>query len=175
MKQEIIGFWVAVASASFCCCQSAPRFRQTTTPTHHHSISTGRMLFPMPNQQCQNTENWRQRTSLCLISMQVLARLRVGELTKHNVVKCCLWPWGDSIAANGNNKTVHRYHISPPFCCCQMIAQFNYTQHRRRKGSVVGGDTMASAEHEPMMGVWGQSPLKLKAFWSLDVQRSRQI
>ena len=52
---------------------------------------------------------------------------------------------------------------------------------------------MASAEHEPITGVWGQSPqrgpraeplvggsggeapLKLKAFWSLDVQRSRQI
>ena len=49
---------------------------------------------------------------------------------------------------------------------------------------------MASAEHEPITGVWGQSPqrgpraeplvrgsggeapLKLKAFWSLDVQRS---
>ena len=30
----------------------------------------------------------------------------------------------------------------------------------RRKGSVVGGGTMASAEHEPMMGVWGQSPLR---------------
>jgi len=64
--------------------------------------------------------------------------------------------------------------------------------NRQRKGSVVGG-TMASAEHEPITGVWnrapsgvqGQSlwsggqgakpPLKLKAFWSLDVQRSRQI
>ena len=64
--------------------------------------------------------------------------------------------------------------------------------HRRRKVSVVGG-TMAIAEHEPITGVWGQSPqrgpgaetlirgsggrspLKLKAFWSLDVQRSRQI
>ena len=52
---------------------------------------------------------------------------------------------------------------------------------------------MASAEHEPITGVWGQSPqrgpgteplvrgsggeapLKLKAFWSLDVQRSRLI
>ena len=52
---------------------------------------------------------------------------------------------------------------------------------------------MANAEHEPITGVWGQSPqrgpeaeplvkgsggeapLKLKAFWSLDVQRSRQI
>jgi len=68
--------------------------------------------------------------------------------------------------------------------------------HRRRKGSPVSGwrGTMASAEHERIMGVWGQSPqrgpgaeplvrgqrgeappLKLKAFWSLDVQRSRQI
>ena len=40
---------------------------------------------------------------------------------------------------------------------------------------------MASAEHEPIMGVWGQSPQRgpgaepLKAFWSLDVQRSGQI
>ena len=52
---------------------------------------------------------------------------------------------------------------------------------------------MPTAEHEPIMGVWGESPqrgpgaeplvsglggrspLKLKAFWSLDVQRSRQI
>ena len=44
---------------------------------------------------------------------------------------------------------------------------------------------MASAEHELITGVQGQSPwsggqggeapLKLKAFWSLDVQRSRQI
>jgi len=55
------------------------------------------------------------------------------------------------------------------------------------------GGTMASAEHKPIMGVWGHSPqrgpgaeplvsgsggeapLKLKAFWSLDVQWSRQI
>ena len=50
------------------------------------------------------------------------------------------------------------------------------------------GGTMASAEHEPIMGVQspqrgpgadplvgGKIPLKLKAFWSLDVQRSRQI
>jgi len=50
------------------------------------------------------------------------------------------------------------------------------------RGQWLGG-TMASAEHEPITGVWGQSPqrgpgaepLKLKAFWSLDVQQSRQI
>jgi len=28
---------------------------QTTTPTPHHSIFTGRMLIPMPNQQCEST------------------------------------------------------------------------------------------------------------------------
>ena len=60
-----------------------------------------------------------------------------------------------------------------------MTDNVNYTEamflnHRRRKGSVVGG-TMASAEHEPIRGSDGRAPLKLKAFWSLDVQRSRQI
>jgi len=38
------------------CKQSAPRSRQITTPTPHHSIFTGRMLFLMPNQQCQSTK-----------------------------------------------------------------------------------------------------------------------
>ena len=35
--------------------QSASRSRQITTPTSHHSIFTGRMLFLTPNQQCQST------------------------------------------------------------------------------------------------------------------------
>ena len=30
--------------------------RQITTPTPHHSIFSGQMLFLMPNQQCQSTE-----------------------------------------------------------------------------------------------------------------------
>jgi len=38
------------------CKQSAHRSRQITTPTPHHSIFTGRMLFLTPNQQCQSTE-----------------------------------------------------------------------------------------------------------------------
>ena len=33
--------------------QSAPCSRQVTTPTPNHSLSTGRMLFLMPKQQCQ--------------------------------------------------------------------------------------------------------------------------
>jgi len=36
--------------------QSAPRYRQITTPTPHQWIFTDRMLFLMPNQQCQSTE-----------------------------------------------------------------------------------------------------------------------
>ena len=38
------------------CKQSAPRSRQITTPTPHHSVFTGRMLFLTPNQRCQSTE-----------------------------------------------------------------------------------------------------------------------
>jgi len=37
------------------CKQSAPRSTQRTTSTLHHSIFTGRMLFSMPNQQCEST------------------------------------------------------------------------------------------------------------------------
>ena len=36
--------------------QSSPRCRQITTPTPHHTIFTGQMLFLTPNQQCQSTE-----------------------------------------------------------------------------------------------------------------------
>jgi len=36
------------------CKQSAPHSRQITTPTPHHSIFIGRMIFP--NQQHQTTE-----------------------------------------------------------------------------------------------------------------------
>jgi len=39
------------------CKQSSPRSRQTTTPTPHHSIFTGRMLFLTLNRQCQSTED----------------------------------------------------------------------------------------------------------------------
>jgi len=42
---------------SWTMCKSfAPRFGQITMPASHHSIFTGRMLFLIPNQQCQSTE-----------------------------------------------------------------------------------------------------------------------
>jgi len=42
---------VALAGAN-----NPPHSRQITTPTPHHSFFTGRVIFPMPNQQCQSTE-----------------------------------------------------------------------------------------------------------------------
>jgi len=57
MRQEMIGFgdgsgisWTIRSK------QSAPCSGQITTPTPHHSICTGGVLFLMPNQQCQSTE-----------------------------------------------------------------------------------------------------------------------
>ena len=41
---------------SWAICKSAPRSRQITTPTPHHSVFTGRMPFLPPNQQRQSTE-----------------------------------------------------------------------------------------------------------------------
>ena len=52
LKQEIL----SGSGISWPACKSAPRSRQITTPTPHHSIVTGRMLFLSPNQQHQRTE-----------------------------------------------------------------------------------------------------------------------
>ena len=50
-----MGFWDGSGINWTIYKQSAPRFRQITAPTPHHSIFTGQMLFLMPNQQCQST------------------------------------------------------------------------------------------------------------------------
>jgi len=55
MRQEMMGFGDAVALAGPYA-NIAPHSRQITTSTPHHSIFTGQMLFPMPNQQCQSNE-----------------------------------------------------------------------------------------------------------------------
>ena len=43
------------------CKHSAPRSRQITTPTPHHLIFIGWMLFIMPCQHCQNNEGQQVR------------------------------------------------------------------------------------------------------------------
>jgi len=47
------GFWDGSGISWTICKQSAPRSRQITTPTPHHSILRGRMLFLM-------SKHWRQ-------------------------------------------------------------------------------------------------------------------
>ena len=65
MRREMMGFWYGSGIIRTICKQSAPCSRQITTSTPHHSIFTGRMLFLMPNQQCQSTEgNYRPITTL---------------------------------------------------------------------------------------------------------------
>jgi len=51
-----VGFWDGSGISWTICKQSAPCCRLITTPTPHHSIFAGRMLFLAPNQQRQNTE-----------------------------------------------------------------------------------------------------------------------
>jgi len=52
-----MGLWNGSGISWTICKQSAPGSRQITTPTPHHSIFTGRVLFLTPNQQCQGTED----------------------------------------------------------------------------------------------------------------------
>jgi len=58
LKQET----VSSSGISRAICRSAPRFRQITMPAPHHSVFTGRMPFPSPNQQRQSTEGTNPKT-----------------------------------------------------------------------------------------------------------------
>ena len=57
VKNWVTGYWDGSGISWTVCKQYAPRSRQTTTPTPHHSIFTGRMPFLTSNQQCQSTED----------------------------------------------------------------------------------------------------------------------
>jgi len=53
-KKRKVGAYVLGSSGTSWTKQSAPRSRQITTPTPHHSIFTGQMLSLTHNQQCQS-------------------------------------------------------------------------------------------------------------------------
>jgi len=52
---------MVVASAGPYATQPAPRSRQITISTPHHSIFTGQMFFLTPSQQYQSTEGKTQK------------------------------------------------------------------------------------------------------------------
>jgi len=56
MRQEMMGFWHGSGISWSIRKQSAPGSRHIATPTPHHSIFAGWMLFLTPNQQCQSSE-----------------------------------------------------------------------------------------------------------------------
>jgi len=57
----MMGFWDGSGISWTICKQYAPRSKQITTSTPHHSIFTDRMLFLTPNQQCQSTKGSRSQ------------------------------------------------------------------------------------------------------------------
>jgi len=56
LRQGMIGFWDGSSISWTLCKLFAPRSRQITMPTPHHSLFMCRMLFLTPNQQCPSTE-----------------------------------------------------------------------------------------------------------------------
>jgi len=71
------------------CKRSAPRSRQITTPTPHHSVFYGRTLFLTPNQQCQSTKSTvpaQYHFHLCLINF---IEYGVGPLSQTKLL-CCI-------------------------------------------------------------------------------------
>jgi len=79
------------------CKQSAPCCRQITTPTPHHSIFTGWMLFLMPNQQCYNTKGTiLQYATFTLIAVTYLLQIDAVN-SIYNLLSLLLLLWkGDA-------------------------------------------------------------------------------
>jgi len=80
MKQEMMGFGDGSGTSWTICKHSVPRTRQIITPTPHHSIFTGRMLF-LPDAQPTVSKHWRLKRHMyplfncaCLLELQLLCR-----------------------------------------------------------------------------------------------------
>ena len=89
LKQDTVGG----SGISWAICKSAPRSRQTTTPTPHHSFFTGRMPFLPPNQQRQSTEALKHWHSLSLAGRAANdSVINYWWLVKqHSTCCCCNW------------------------------------------------------------------------------------
>ena len=68
-------------------CKSAPRSRQITMPSPHHSVFTGRMPFLPPNQQHQSTEGTVNHTVIYIVN-RVLIIIHFQVLYGHTKAFC---------------------------------------------------------------------------------------
>jgi len=82
MRQEMMGFGDDSGISWTICKQSAPRSRQTTTPTPHHSIFTGWMLFLTPANivRTLKTNNNYDNVYGAVIMSKVIARVHPVHL-----------------------------------------------------------------------------------------------
>jgi len=103
------------------CKQYAPRSRQTTTPTPHHSIFTGRMPFLTSNQQCQSTEDKpsQQTTSatnrfllVCRSCETVFSSSAPGRFLHHRKT-CKLKAKFHYTGPTGPTRTLSETHTNP--------------------------------------------------------------
>ena len=96
------------------CKQSAPRCRQTTTPTPHHSIFTGRMRFLPSNQQCQSTEGHTCASSLVLKYTDDIKSVRIHDAARSTT------GWTRRFAYSFNQSNApHRLLPTQPPCCAR--------------------------------------------------------
>jgi len=69
VRQDTIWFWDGNGISWTIIKQPAPRSRQITTPTPHHSSFTGWMFFLTPKQQCQSTEHEVHKVEIKVLAM----------------------------------------------------------------------------------------------------------
>jgi len=107
--------------------QSAPRSRQITTPTPHHSIFTGQVLFLTPNQQCQSSDNTNRVSTApydhnhhCYSEQANILSDKSGEesfaAAFHNVVQ--------SSTDNNRTSTNKTFTQTTPHCVTLQCLQF---------------------------------------------------
>jgi len=141
-----MGFWDGSGIRWTICKQSAPLSRQITTPTPHHSIFTGWMLFLMPNQWDQSTECTNTNICFTRITQQVRVLQRVSEnvrvMSGNSAVPekwslCCHWFAAWLIVSDNNHSkffgridscsTFFMINRRKPFSCIR-LGIFKYRQ-----------------------------------------------
>jgi len=75
------------------CTQSAPRSRQITTPTPHHSMFIGRMLFLTPNQHSQSTEGTDTNREIVQLTLNMQYSNKSVLFSWRSQLACLLELW----------------------------------------------------------------------------------
>jgi len=122
-----MGFWTK-------CKQSAPLSRQVTTPTPHHSIFTGRVLFLAPNQQCQSTEGTRM-SAVTMLQLSWVTGIRLKTMSTSQTCACCQnsrWSLRTKLQnciSHSSKLRLHNMQWCPYWSCHTVSEIFNIRLH----------------------------------------------